>query len=120
MNVVVGYVDVPQMEPMPFTDRYMTVRDISVKYSIDGDQYHLVIPSGFVTDGASIPMVCWQIIGTPYSPRFIQAAIVHDYMCDNDWEVDLMSIIFRELLKLNNVSNDKAELMYRAVHAYMS
>lgn len=40
-------------------------------------QYHR-IPSGFTTDGASIPRLFWRVIDTPFSPDIIAAAIIHD------------------------------------------
>ena len=111
-------VDTPQLVPMPFTDRYMLTNDLELKYKVDGVSHSVIVPSGYITDGASIPKVSWLLVGTPYSPRFITAAIVHDYMCDNSWEVGLMSEIFKQLLVLSNVPSTTANLMYRAVYAY--
>lgn len=118
MDILIINVDTPLTVPMPFTNRYQLERDLELKYSVDGVVKSVVIPSGYLTDGASIPAVAWQIIGTPYEPRFLTAAIVHDYMCDNDWDVETMSVIFMLLLVLSNVSLSKAELMYKAVYAY--
>lgn len=118
MIVKILYVDTPLLTPMPFTDRYMLSRDFELKFTIDGDQRLVIIPMSYITDGASIPQWCWSIVGTPYSPRFITAAIVHDYMCDHNWPVDLMSEIFRQLLRLSNVSKLKSDLMYKAVYTY--
>ena len=118
MLVKVLNVDTPLLIPMPFSDRYMLSRDFELRYMRDGVSHTLIIPMSYVTDGASIPQWCWSIVGTPYSPRFITAAIVHDYMCDNNWSVDLMSEIFKQLLRLSNVSNFKSDLMYKAVYAY--
>lgn len=38
----------------------------------------ITVPAGFVTDGASVPRLFWNIV-PPYG-RYLVAAIVHDYM----------------------------------------
>lgn len=38
----------------------------------------ILVPAGFVTDGASIPRIFWSIMG-PFGSYF-DAAIVHDYL----------------------------------------
>jgi hypothetical protein len=40
----------------------------------------LVVPSGFSTDGASIPRIFWFTTGTPFSPHYMRGAIIHDYL----------------------------------------
>lgn len=39
----------------------------------------VTIKAGFLSDGASIPRVCWSIIGHPYE-GYLQAAAVHDWL----------------------------------------
>jgi len=111
-------VDTPSLTPMPFTNLYMLNRDLELRFENDGCIRSVLIYKGYLTDGASIPQYLWSIVGTPYSPRFITAAIVHDYMCDNKYPVGLMSEVFRQLLQLSNVSKFKADLMFKAVYAY--
>ncbi|AUR84136.1 hypothetical protein NVP1049O_27 [Vibrio phage 1.049.O._10N.286.54.B5] len=120
MSVKILHVDTPQLVPMPFSSRYSLSRDMELKYSLDGREDSVIVPAGYLTDGASIPAIAWQIIGTPYSPQFITAAIVHDYMCDNKWDVEVMSTIFKMLLMLSDVPSKKASAMYAAVFAYKS
>ena len=56
-------------------------RDIEVLLLDHGwNIWELVIPKGFVTDGASIPKVCWYFIGHPFG-KYLKAALVHDYLC---------------------------------------
>lgn len=40
----------------------------------------LIIPKGFICDGASIPRFFWRVIGTPKAFDYQAAALVHDYM----------------------------------------
>jgi hypothetical protein len=49
-----------------------------VKRTICGVTIH--VPRFFQYDGASIPAVAWQIIGTPFNPRFMIASVFHDWL----------------------------------------
>ena len=37
------------------------------------------VPSGFRSDGASIPTVVWLPIGNPFE-EYLEAAVIHDYL----------------------------------------
>lgn len=75
----------------------------------------ITIPKGFTTDGASIPKAVWSIIGSPFTPRFIEAAIVHDFCCVNQFDGDGRDILFYETLIRNGVKTWRAKAMYWAV-----
>jgi len=38
------------------------------------------IPAGFWFNGASIPKLFWQLICSPYDPRILEKALVHDWL----------------------------------------
>lgn len=38
------------------------------------------VPGGFDTDGASVPRPLWPLVLSPYDPRAIRAAVIHDFM----------------------------------------
>lgn len=40
----------------------------------------VTIYTGFIFDGASIPRFFWRVIGSPFSPEFQKAALIHDYL----------------------------------------
>jgi len=49
-----------------------------------GDVYQICapwrdVPSGFRTNGASIPRALWPFLGSPFDPRLIAAAVLHDH-----------------------------------------
>lgn len=46
------------------------------------DRYdmEIVVPKGFICDGASIPSFMWAIFGHPFHSSTIRAAIIHDYL----------------------------------------
>ncbi|HIE98682.1 MAG TPA: DUF1353 domain-containing protein, partial [Fuerstia sp.] len=45
-----------------------------------GVEFRVVVPAGFVSDGASIPRLFWAIIGPPIGSSHLLPAIVHDYL----------------------------------------
>lgn len=41
------------------------------------------IPAGFWYNGASIPALFWQLIYSPFDPRILEAACIHDWLYTN-------------------------------------
>lgn len=76
------------------------------------------VPSGFITDFASIPKLFWSIIGHP-AGKYGKAAVLHDYLyrygigtrkkADN---------IFLEAMKVLKVSLWKRTIMYLTVRLF--
>ncbi|MPW31707.1 DUF1353 domain-containing protein [Agarivorans sp. B2Z047] len=120
-SVKLIHADPPLLVPMPFSRRYRVERPVLVKYkNARGEAKSLVVPAHFITDGASIPRPFWSLIGSPYLPEFITAAIVHDWCCENKWDVTEMSDLFWVLLHDADVGKGKAKLMRQAVQLYKS
>lgn len=46
----------------------------------DSDRW-VDIPAGYLTDGASVPRLLWSLV--PPWGAYGQAAVVHDYLCEN-------------------------------------
>ena len=114
-------VDEPKLRPDVELNKFRLARSIGVIYRNRGGKVKsVVVPEGFVTDGASIPKLFWSSIGSPYCPRFITGAVVHDYMCEQDWDVEEMSDLFLLLLLDSMVGEVKASLMETAVRLYKS
>lgn len=40
------------------------------------------VPSGYISNGASIPKILWSVIGAPLSGPYRYAAVLHDYYCE--------------------------------------
>ncbi|CDG81234.1 DUF1353 domain-containing protein [Janthinobacterium agaricidamnosum] len=82
----------------------------------DADHVEWEAKAGLVTDGASIPGIFQPIIGAPFDPSFIKAAIIHDHYCDRHvrpWRQTHK--VFYEGLIDQGVSMVKAKTMYLAV-----
>lgn len=53
----------------------------ALRYDVghEGSGKTIVVPDGFVTDGASIPRFLWWLL--PAWGSYSRAAVVHDYLC---------------------------------------
>lgn len=97
-----------------------------VEYLSDKDRWRLLeplitpeqtIPSGFETDGATVPRFLWPLF--PRVGPYFSATIVHDYMYANaigsKREADKLFLLN---LKRLGVSKVRRTLMYWAVRLY--
>ena len=50
---------------------------------VQGATVEVAVPRYYTWDGASIPSLCWSIIGKPLDPRFALASLVHDWICEH-------------------------------------
>lgn len=76
----------------------------------------VLVPIGYVTDGASIPRACWRVIGHPFEGQYIRPALVHDVRCEwkiGRWE-DTHREFYRHLIE-EGVGTRRAWLMFQAV-----
>jgi hypothetical protein len=77
------------------------------------------VPTGFVTDGASIPKMFWSVLG-PFGDYF-EAAVIHDYLYSaanmkfTRLEADL---IFKEAMYNIGVPWFRRDTIYRAVRMF--
>lgn len=88
--------------------------------------YYVTVPTGFLTDGASIPKALWNMI-PPWGDHG-QAAVMHDYLCEhgsisngyNRISVDrrFTDKAFVEGLTALNVSPIKVKMMATGVNLY--
>ncbi len=99
----------------------------------------IVVPAGFISDGASIPRIFWPIIGDPWG-RYGKAAVLHDWLYQKqerykkglaygtgptDVPITLTSItrkeaddIFLEAMKILGVAPWRRNLMYAGVRVF--
>jgi Protein of unknown function (DUF1353) len=76
-------------------------------------------PSGWVIDGASIPVFAWSIIGGPYNGKYRNASVIHDVACDQKtqpWEQ--VHETFYWAMLASGVENWRAKVMYAAVYHF--
>lgn len=84
----------------------------------------LYVPKFFEFDGATIPSAAWQIIGTPFDPQFMTAAVAHDWLyythCFSDGPVDreVCDQLLHDVLRQSGVNKTRAWLIYEAVRDF--
>lgn len=116
--------------PSPF---FSTLKFVAIKRSYDGEILVqltdtlavmtrfgcLSIPSGFISDGASIPEWARKFVGDPYNLEYLAAAIVHDALYRKGLFDHLTraqaDLIFRDLLWDTKVPVWKTRVFYSAV-----
>ena len=85
----------------------------------------IVIHRGYETNGADIPRLFWRLY-PPYSPEYMPAVVLHDFLCDRAVETakdkkDLQDLFlyadnaFREILEKLNIKQSKVKTFYNAV-----
>lgn len=79
----------------------------------------LIIGSGFITDGASIPYGLWWLTGDPFLPRYQRATLLHDYLYRHQVGTQKAAdLLFLYLLKMNGVGKFRRGLMWAALRAF--
>ncbi len=89
-----------------------------LSFIYDNPPDRVVVPVGFISDGASIPRIAQSLIGGPWSGRYSESAVIHDYLYET------MPItkrkadrIFLDGMKILGVIWWRRNLMYLAVRA---
>lgn len=114
------------MEPLhlipvikPDTNKLEDAYEVAVDIETIFKNSSVWVPKFFQYDGASIPIMAWQLIGSPFHPRFMVAAVFHDWLYHtHQFDRETTDNLFYELLRLSDVGNTKATLMREAVHNF--
>lgn len=75
-----------------------------------------VVPKRAKVDGASIPKPLWSTIGGPFSGKYRDASVVHDFYCDVRIRTsNKVHRVFYDAMLASGVEKSKADVMYFAV-----
>lgn len=102
-----------KLEPLPDGINMAVLETYSYT---DAEQHTLSAVPGFKTDGASIPRVLWSIVGSPYTGKYLGAAVIHDVGCDThkySWQITHR--MFYTAMRRLGVSDSYAKLLYWGV-----
>ena len=114
-----AYGEFPEPAQVQFMKDGRNMKLIKDFYYIDKDGVFWIAPKGTVIDGASIPRFAWTIIGSPYAGLYRDAAIIHDFACDDqsrDWEEVHKAFYYG--MRRNGVNKFKAGIMYACVYTF--
>lgn len=112
------------VSPVPEKNKLELQEKFTIRYQYNNEVKGFTIPKGYEYDGASIP-----ILRSDFQPKFLRASLVHDWFCDAyndrhktriDFDVEEMSEVFGEILKLDGVGYLHAEAMEMAVTVFKS
>ena len=75
-----------QAYPLPFIGQYLGFRarfklHELFKYVDEDPSENVTVPIEALTDGGSIPPFVYGIIGGPWSGKYVEAVIIHDWEC---------------------------------------
>ena len=99
------------------TDPGHTEFELLQDYSYrDDDGTVWTAPAGSIVNGASIPRVVWTSVGGPWSGKYRNAAVIHDYLTEErPSSSEVVHRLFLDGMLKNGVSKTRANLMYAAV-----
>ena len=97
--------------------RWVTDRQFTYCVGAEDSDDKIVVPKGSPSDFFSIPWGFRWLL--PKSQKGNQAAVLHDYLCDNpDRSQKEIDLIFLEAMEVLKVSKWKRNTMYQAVKAF--
>ena len=77
------------------------------------------VPKGAVVDGASIPQFLWSVIGGPFSGKYRNASVIHDYYCVKQVRtVRETHEVFYAAAVASGVGKGMAWVLYQAVNQF--
>lgn len=105
---------------------YWVVKKGFVYYLGDVYNTYVTVPQGYLSDGASVPRMFWNII--PPWGDYGQACVLHDYLCQYPYiykgteKIELtrhqVNKIMLDSMQLLNVKLSKRYIMFFAVELY--
>jgi len=131
-NLIIEFDKLPQVGisyPAPFLTEeenntiiakpFYNKEDLAVKICYQGYIYDFKIKGGYRWDGASVPRICWRIIGSNTQPEFIVGSMLHDVLCENHSYIDnnryLSTIVLEKCLQVAGVGKLRRWAMKHSV-----
>ena len=82
----------------------------------DFDGHMLAAQQGFSTDGASIPRPLWTFVGSPFTGKYLGAAVIHDVGCvSHKYGWQITDRMFYDAMLDLGVSEHQAKILYYGV-----
>lgn len=106
---------------------YWRVKDtFKFYYGNEENPYWVIVPAGFLTDGASVPRILWWLL-PPWS-AYSQAAAVHDYLLEyatsyhHGRQVNVTrgqaDRVFRDAMRVAGIGTWPRQVMYVGVRLW--
>ena len=92
------------------------IRPLVYRLRIEGMRNIIVVPKGFISDGATIPRFLWPKF--PPDGPWLRAAVVHDYLCEIHCPQWMSDAIFRNVMRADGVPLWKRRGIFYAVRVF--
>lgn len=103
-------------ESGPFDPGHTEFKLLKDYWYIDSAGRKWTVPKGYVVNGASIPKAVWSVVGGPWSGKYRNAAVIHDYLTGEKISTsEIVHRLFYDSMRESGVSLVRARLMYAAV-----
>jgi len=97
--------------------RFKLHQDLVFIYVVDSEFVKLCVPTGFVTDLASVPRALWWLY--PPHGKYTRAAVLHDYLYNSGkYSREVADEIFRAAMHATKVDIVTQILFYKGVRAF--
>ncbi len=116
-NAKYGFFSTYNLKVQPLNDGSHRVKLLEDLIFVDAKGKKWKAPKGYVIDGATIPKVFQEFIGTPYGGQYVLASVIHDVAYDKrlgTWQE--VHQVFYDAMLASGVEPRKAALMYMAVY----
>ncbi len=133
----------PPVFNIPVSEKmYMLAKQYVYQWEIEQEggkvQYKIVVPEGFMYDGASVPRIAWSLSGITPDGLMRAPALVHDWIYAHKgklpdesyqfkigkakwkpvlavWAREAADKLFARMMRESGVSKPKRRMVYRAV-----
>lgn len=85
----------PSLRPQE-NDEWKLCEEVFYEFDADGKAALIVVPAGYVYDGASVPRFFWRIAGHPMDTETVMASLLHDYCFTNRPVVNGARVTFED------------------------
>jgi hypothetical protein len=114
----------PFIDPLPVIEFVPLSDNVRTRGNLVYECYRLnhtfTVPTGFISDGASIPRILWTLVGHPFDRRWRKESVLHDWFyrtTDHGVSRKMADKIFYDSLRDGGLRRTKAWLMYLGVRA---
>lgn len=110
----------PPVHSSPLPRKGAFILDRAYHIELRAFRWWLTIDRNFVFDGASIPRICWSLIGVyPTHPKVQAAALVHDALYATHYSTRAQADrVFYRLCRNDGMSRIRAGLMWTALRSF--
>ena len=110
----------PPVHSSPLPRKGAFVLDRAYHIELRAFRWWLTIDRNFVFDGASIPRLCWTLIGVyPTHPKVQAAALVHDALYGTHYSTRAQADrVFYRLCRNDGMSRIRAGIMWAALRSF--